>query len=162
MGGAVGTGLHGVNPAVKLVLDTNIALDWLVFVDPSIAWLAAQISAGSTMLLTRADCLVELERVLAYPKFELSAEAQQALLARYRAAAHCFEGSARPNTLPQCRDPDDQKFLELARDGGAQFLVSKDKQLRELDRLSRTCRPDRTLGFRIVDVPGLMRALNAK
>lgn len=47
--------------------------------------------------------------------------------------------------LPRCRDPDDQKFLELARDGAADFLVTKDKALLKLRRISRD--PG---GFRIV------------
>ena len=41
--------------------------------------------------------------------------------------------------LPKCRDPDDQKFLELARDCGADYLVTKDKALLVLAR--RKTRP---------------------
>jgi predicted nucleic acid-binding protein len=36
--------------------------------------------------------------------------------------------------LPICRDPDDQKFLELARDAAAQTLITKDKLLLKLAR----------------------------
>ena len=41
--------------------------------------------------------------------------------------------------LPKCSDPDDQKFLELARDCGADYLVTKDKALLALAR--RKTRP---------------------
>lgn len=34
--------------------------------------------------------------------------------------------------LPVCRDPDDQKFLELARDAAAKTLITKDKALLKL------------------------------
>jgi predicted nucleic acid-binding protein len=47
--------------------------------------------------------------------------------------------------LPLCRDPDDQKFLELARDCKASALVTKDRALLELARRKR-----RPLPFRIV------------
>ena len=50
--------------------------------------------------------------------------------------------------LPHCSDPDDQKFLELAAAVAADFLVSKDKALLELER-----RPG--LGFRIVTPGGI-------
>jgi predicted nucleic acid-binding protein len=38
------------------------------------------------------------------------------------------------NPLPVCRDPNDQKFLELARDCRADYLVTKDRALLELAR----------------------------
>ena len=36
--------------------------------------------------------------------------------------------------LPVCGDPDDQKFLELARACGADFLITKDRELLVLAR----------------------------
>lgn len=39
--------------------------------------------------------------------------------------------------LPRCRDVDDQKFLETARDSGASLLITKDKALL---RLAARCR----------------------
>jgi len=45
--------------------------------------------------------------------------------------------------LPQCRDPDDQKFVTLAAGAAADCLVTRD---RELARLTRRCAP----WFRIV------------
>ena len=39
--------------------------------------------------------------------------------------------------LPACRDPDDQKFLELAQASGAQWLISKDRDLLKLARRTR-------------------------
>jgi len=38
------------------------------------------------------------------------------------------------HSLPRCKDPDDQKFLELAARTGANLLVSKDKALLRLAR----------------------------
>jgi len=36
--------------------------------------------------------------------------------------------------LPACRDPDDQKFLEIARSAGAAALMTRDKALLRLTR----------------------------
>jgi predicted nucleic acid-binding protein len=42
--------------------------------------------------------------------------------------------------LPQCRDPDDQKFLEAALAARADFLVTRDQALLELARRVRQFR----------------------
>ncbi|MCW5605943.1 MAG: putative toxin-antitoxin system toxin component, PIN family, partial [Burkholderiales bacterium] len=47
--------------------------------------------------------------------------------------------------LPVCKDPDDQKFLELARDCRADFLITKDRDLLVFAR-----RKFQPLPFRIV------------
>jgi predicted nucleic acid-binding protein len=51
--------------------------------------------------------------------------------------------------LPQCRDPDDQKFLELAMAANADVLVTKDRALLELARRKRA-QVGRTVPFRIL------------
>ena len=125
---------------LRIVLDTNVVLDWLVFDDASIASLRAAHAAGQLRLLARADTLSELARVLAYPLFALSVATQLAALGAYRALRLPEEpipapvSTASPRKLPLCRDLDDQKFLELARDQAADYLLSKDKRLLELNR----------------------------
>ncbi len=57
--------------------------------------------------------------------------------------------------LPRCRDPDDQKFLEVARDARAHLLVSKDKALLELVRGRR-----KSLPFRILTPAGYNAAFD--
>ena len=123
---------------MRLVLDTQVWLDWLVFDDPSVAPLRAAREAGCAELLTDAACLAELERVLGYRLGARKVDAA-ACLAACRRLASLVEESAPPGReLPQCRDPDDQKFLTLAARAGADVLVSRD---RELLRLSRRCAP---------------------
>jgi predicted nucleic acid-binding protein len=98
-------------------------------------------------------CDAELARVLAYPlgRHTLDAAGQAAALAQCRYFAQRIERQSltadeiRPSTasLPRCRDPDDQKFLELAAAVHAELLITKDAALLELAR-----RP--ALLFRIV------------
>ena len=133
---------------MRLVLDTNVWLDWLVFDDPSIAPIKAAVAANSVEIPIDAACEAELERALGYDlgrKFTLDADAQGACIAECRRVARRIEspvpGAGRAK-LPACRDRDDQKFLEAALAARAEFLVTKDRALLDLAR--------RVTHFRIV------------
>jgi len=126
--------------SVRLVLDTNVWLDWLVFDDPSIAPIRAAVEANRAEVFIDAACEAELERALAYDfgrKRTLDAEGRGACLAECRRVAHRIDAAA-PEAerarLPACRDPDDQKFLEAALAARAEFLVTKDRALLDLAR----------------------------
>lgn len=135
---------------LRLVLDTNVWLDWLVFDDPRIAALRNAVAGGAAEIAISAACEAELERALAYPfrqRTPLPQSRQIACLATARQAARYVDASSLADTvrLPVCRDPDDQKFLELARDARADLLVSRDDALLILGRRRREPLP-----FRIV------------
>jgi putative PIN family toxin of toxin-antitoxin system len=132
---------------VRLVLDTNVWLDWLVFDDPSIATIRAAVATGSAELFIAADCEAELERALGYDLGR--AVDVSACLAECRRLARRTESvvdDAEQVRLPVCRDRDDQKFLEAALAAGAEFLVTRDRALLKLAR--------RALPFRIVTPAG--------
>lgn len=120
---------------MRLVLDSNCVLALWVFGDPALSSLRQACEAGAFTLLTNEACLVELERVLAYPVFKLAPEVAADILGAYRARLEMVGAPATPAfPLPPCKDRDDQKFLELARDGKADFLLSRDKALLKLAR----------------------------
>ena len=134
----------------RLVLDTNVWLDWLVFDEPALAPLRAAHAAGRVEVVMDDACEAELARVLAYDlgKHTIGADAQAKCLERCRRIARRVDatvgaGLAAPgaSSLPRCRDPHDQKFLELALAAQADVLVTKDQALLELAR--------RKLPFRI-------------
>ena len=54
-------------PKMRLVLDTQVWLDWLVFDEPTLAGLRATLAEGRAEVVIDSACLAELERVLAYP-----------------------------------------------------------------------------------------------
>ncbi|MBI3147293.1 MAG: putative toxin-antitoxin system toxin component, PIN family [Betaproteobacteria bacterium] len=120
--------------AHKLVLDTNVALDWLVFADPRFAPIAARIAAGEAQVLTTPLCAAEFLRVLAYPTLKLSPVRQQDVALAYAASTRLCLPAPLPSGLPVCRDGDDQKFLELAAAVGAQWLITHDRALLALAR----------------------------
>ena len=138
--------------AVRVVFDTNVLLSLFVFKDSRFAPLRGEVTAGRWIALTSAPCLAEYRRVLGYPLFALDAARQEAAYAAYLALVQAIDAVPQPAlALPRCRDRDDQKFLELARDGGAHWLVTADKLLlrlrrgRRMDNLFRILTPDEAL-----------------
>ncbi len=120
------------------VLDTNVVLDLLHFDDPATRPLLQRLESGQVACAVTAATFGEWQRVLAYPEFSLDATRQAALAARYHALSCLLPAKAAVAGLPQCSDPDDQMFIELAAACGAQALVSKD---RALLMLRRRCAP---------------------
>ncbi|MGZ5200001.1 MAG: putative toxin-antitoxin system toxin component, PIN family [Telluria sp.] len=121
-------------PAQRIVLDTNVCLDLFVFHDPRWALLAAAIEAGELEAVTRADCRAEYLIVLKYPHLPLDDEKRAQAASRFDALIKVEAPNQKAIRLPVCSDKDDQKFLELARDAGAQVLITKDKALLKLAR----------------------------
>ena len=123
----------------QVVLDTNVVLDLIVFLDPGVEHIAEAIRSGAVIPLTTRECLDELRRVLGYSAFTLNSAAQSDAFEQYCAQGLLIEAppSPAPAELPRCADPDDQKFLELAQHTGARFLLSKDKALLKLARAAR-------------------------
>lgn len=124
--------------ALRVTFDTNVLLSLFVFADSRFAPLRSEVEAGRWQALTSIPCLAEFRRVLAYPLFALSDEQQVAAYDAYLDLVKIVDGVAESAvTLPKCQDKDDQKFLELARDGLAHCLVTADKALLRLRRGQR-------------------------
>lgn len=119
--GAAGT----LTQAPRLVLDTDVLVSALIlgggFAWPYEAWQKERIRP----LASRAT-VSELIRVLAYPKFRLSAEERETLLAEY--LPWCESVVVPDSTrVPDRLDPGDVVFLQLAMVGRADALVSGDR-----------------------------------
>lgn len=129
----------------RLVLDTNIVLDWLVFRDPRVAGLERALSERSVELITHQPALDELQRVLAYPQCKLELLERQQILARYQAQAanatlpdgFRLDELLLPAGFPRCRDRDDQHFLALAYHAQAGGLVTRDQAILRLGKRAR-------------------------
>lgn len=112
------------------VLDTNTILDLWFFHDVRLGPLRLAIEEGRLALVSREDCIEELRLVLAYPSLAVPEALRHSLLAEYLARVRRVgPPAADAPPLPRCRDRDDQKFLEAARDGNVRWLVSRDKAL---------------------------------
>ena len=114
---------------LRVVLDTNVVLSALVFGGGQAGQLRRAWQAGAFVPLASAVTVQELVRVLAYPKFSLSRAEQDELLADFLPYAQTVRMPQPPPPVPECRDPLDVPFFQLASAGQAQWLVSGDKDL---------------------------------
>ena len=110
-----------------VVLDTNIVLDLFVFSDPAVEPVQAALQQGTLRWIATQAMRDELVRVLAYPQIVKSLAHHQIsadqVLVRFDAQAHLV--ALAPKASVTCKDPDDQKFIDLAVAHSA-HLLSKD------------------------------------
>lgn len=116
----------------RVVLDTNLVISALVFIQGRLSVLRQAWQGGHCVPLISKATTAELIRVLAYPKFKLSTEEQQELLADYLPWCAIVRIPNPPPATPNCRDSFDQPFLQLAVAGKANYLVSGDQDLLSL------------------------------
>lgn len=111
----------------RVVFDTEVVVSALLFQRGELAWLRRHWAAGECIPLISRATAEELVRVLAYPKFRLSAGDRDELLGEY--LVHC-DMVRRVRRCPViCRDPRDQPFLDLACSGKAHTLITGDEDL---------------------------------
>jgi putative PIN family toxin of toxin-antitoxin system len=109
------------------VIDTNIVLDLWLFEDPATAPLRAALQSGRITHLATSSMREELARVLTYPhilkRMAKSNTQAQDILQRFDDHLLAAEPAAKAPCT--CKDPDDQKFIDLAV-AHAVPLLSKD------------------------------------
>src|SRR6187431_1518318 len=97
---------------MRLVLDTNVVLDWLVFADARMIELQKAYDDRRLELVTHMPALEELRRVLAYPQFKLAEREQKAVLENYESRVRVvslpdgvtMENLGMPPAFPRCKD----------------------------------------------------------
>jgi putative PIN family toxin of toxin-antitoxin system len=115
----------------RVVFDTNTILSAILFPKGRLSWLRAHWASGDSLPLVSKQTAAELVRVLAYPKFHLSASERTEILGFYLPFCEVIE---QIRSCPQtCRDSHDQMFLDLASSGNADVLVTGDNDLLSLD-----------------------------
>lgn len=141
-----GRALQADDGAITAVLDTNIALDWLVFRDAGVAALVQAIESRRLRILSCARMRDELAHVLERGSLARWRHDAGAALATYnRWIQRCDEP---PPCRLACRDADDQVFIDLAHAERCRWLVTHDRALLAL------ARPARAHGLQIVRPTG--------
>ena len=128
-----------------VVLDTNVVLDLWLFGDARCVPLRQALEAGALTALATAPMLAELADVLQRPFTQGWAVPPALALTTLQARARLVAPPppAGP-AAPQCTDPDDQKFIDLAWHWPATWLVSRDRAV------LRLAKPARARDLRIV------------
>lgn len=108
-----------------IIFDTNLLLDFFVFKEPTTLplWVAALNKKFS--VCTDQEALDELQDVLRRPQFQCTPEDVKRILNEYLSVAQIKEETRQSAAL--CRDPLDQKFLNLAVSLAPSLLITKDK-----------------------------------
>ena len=109
------------------VIDTNIVLDLWLFEDPATVPLRAALQSGRISHLATSSMRDELARVLTYPHIvkRMAKAKRQAQDILNRFDEHHVAAEPAVKAPCTCKDPDDQKFIDLAV-AHAVPLLSKD------------------------------------
>lgn len=115
---------------IRVVLDTNTLISALLFSGTASRLVPLWQSRRITVLVSK-EILQEYLRVLAYPKFQLGDHEIRALVEE-ELLPFAETIRVRRRLAVVRRDPEDDKFLECAVAGRAEYLVTGDRDLREL------------------------------
>ncbi|MFH1043593.1 MAG: putative toxin-antitoxin system toxin component, PIN family [Pseudomonadota bacterium] len=121
----------------RAVIDTNVVVSAFVFRAGTLAWLREAIVNGALIPLVSDETLAEMVRVLAYPRFGLTAEDRENIIVHYMENAEAIKQPRTRARLPQCRDPHDEMFIRLAYAAKADAIVTGDDDLLALALESR-------------------------
>ncbi len=116
---------------MRIVLDTNVLISAFISAGKAPAQILVRCQTGELELLISPDSILELRRVLTYPRIRkrlrYSDEQIEAFVAYLEQDAMVLTPLFRVRAVAD--DPDDDKFVSLALAGKAQYIVSGDDHL---------------------------------
>lgn len=116
----------------KVVLDTNIMVSALLF-KGDLAGIVDLWKNGRIIPVLSRETFAEFKAVLEYPKFSLRVQEIQLIIEEE--VLPYFEIVEIIDKIKSiCRDPDDDKFIACALSASADFIVTGDKDLLDLDK----------------------------
>jgi putative PIN family toxin of toxin-antitoxin system len=116
-----------MSPEPRYVFDTNAVVSALLF-EQSPPGRALHAAIGRGRVLLSDATFAELSEVLARPRFDryVAREQREQFLVTFLRDATLVQT---PGLLQACRDPKDDKFLDLAVHGNASCIVTGDQDL---------------------------------
>jgi putative PIN family toxin of toxin-antitoxin system len=122
----------------ELILDTNVALAWLLFDDPEMRPIHHELQTQRWHWSATPTMREEFIHVLSYPTLNKHFNATQNIASLIQAWDHWVrllpqELDPPPSPRLRCADPDDQCFIDLAITRRAR-LITRDKALLALAR----------------------------
>jgi putative PIN family toxin of toxin-antitoxin system len=120
---------------LRAVLDANVIISALIQPKGASGRIVASLLEESSFeLIVSPAILAEIRRSLTYPKvrryIKISDEDLDLSVAALALVAQPVEGTLRVNAVAD--DPDDNKYLEAALEGRAQYIVTGDSHLKSL------------------------------
>jgi uncharacterized protein len=134
---------------LRIVVDVNVIISSLLFAN-SKPRKALDIIRQNHFILMSENTLLELEQVLNRPKFNkyITLEERQDFLTQLLEKVFLVEIN---ESINECRDPKDNKYLELAVSGKANYLITGDEDLLVLNpfRTIEIIKVDNFLGLQL-------------
>ena len=119
-------------PVPRVVLDTSTVIMPIIRPESSHRWLIDAWQDIQIIPLISQETQEELLRVMQNPRFQIEEEMIQPIADQYLEYCETVVVPNPPPATPVCRDPKDQKFIELAQQERAQYLVSFDGDLLDM------------------------------
>ena len=116
----------------SVIFDTNVLLDLFVFNDFRAIHLKQALLDQRIDALASPTTLAEFADVISRPLFSLEAKTQKTIFQHWKNHARILEDHNLVKAPWQCRDSDDQIFLDLAFTAKPCLLISKDNEILKL------------------------------
>jgi uncharacterized protein len=115
---------------IKVVVDTNILVSHLISKSSNVKMLIDLAQSGQIQIFNTFKILLELKETIKKPKVKpLLGKHTSAFVAQFMYLCEFVEPDCK---VEICRDPKDDKFLELAKFIDAQYIITGDKDLLEI------------------------------
>lgn len=109
------------------VIDTNVLLDLLYFADSNCGNLKKSLDSRSIQAVGHYDTFYEFADVISREQFQLNDIEKDKLLQSWLNLHAILAEPLEKESF--CKDPDDDKFFNLAKASGVSWLISKDKKV---------------------------------
>ena len=132
----------------RVVVDTNVVVSAAIRAGKSYGFLKAVLD-GKCTLVTSDEIINEIREVLCRPKFRLDKNEIGGVVSTLKSLSNIIETKSKFSVT---RDPDDDMFINAAYDGGADYIVSGDHDLLDLEEFK---------GIRMVTVDEMLGILQS-
>jgi putative PIN family toxin of toxin-antitoxin system len=124
---------------LKIILDTNVVASFLVTNSDFVKKIMDLKNSKKLDIYSSGEIFEELKSTLQKPKIKDILKVNQKKVASFLAYYKYKINFAKPTSkVSICRDPKDNKFLELAKEIEADYLISGDNDLPELRKFENT------------------------
>ncbi len=112
---------------IKTVIDTQVVMDWLVFHNPAVQPLVAQVESGALRWIGLRAMREEMLHVLGRGIAASYGPDLDYIVRMFEQHCELISTEPTPAVRLVCRDKDDQMFIDLALASGARWLISRDR-----------------------------------